>query len=345
MPKRTTAEFADVADLAKLPYFELSEDGKYLKYTGRDSGFVDFHTHVGENFFLGKPVDWFVENETKTFFPFRGAPPDMEKYAAYSFSKKMVRKTRWETIRPIIANNGIGKTHTFANMYRELTYLGFARAVVLAVDVMGSKNSERMLGYKRMLEDKFTVYASVDPKMRTAKEKLLTHIKNGARGLKIHPMMQTISPGDRRVVELCRIAGEYRLPVIFHSGWGPLVPEWQKRYVEFADFEKLVRACPETTIIMGHAGSGGYKEAVRIADKHKNVYLELSGQTPAAIKEILTELGDDRLLFGSDWPYYPIAWPMAKVLLATEGKRKSREKIMKLNALKILRKETKPGQI
>jgi predicted TIM-barrel fold metal-dependent hydrolase len=329
-------DFKDVADLARLPYFSLTGDGKQLKYKGDSGDFIDFHTHVSCNYFLGIPADLFGDCDTQTFFPFKGERLSVEGYSALSFSKKLISNTRQETVRQAFINRGIAKSHTFPNLEKEMALLKFARTVILPVEIFYSRNTDRIFSHKDKIKDKHILFASVDPKMPGALKKFEKHFKNGARGLKLHPLMQTVRPVNKNVIALCRKAGEIGIPVLFHSGWGPLIPGWQKRYSDFGDFEKLVKMCPETKIILGHAGSLSYKEAINIAFEYENVYLELSGQCPSSIKKMIKILGDDRLLFGSDWPYYPMAFPMAKVLLATEGKPKSREKIMKLNAKKLL---------
>ena len=48
-------------------------------------------------------------------------------------------------------------------------------------------------------------------------------------------------------------------------------------------------------------------------------------------------IGDERVLFGSDWPFYPFEFPLAKSLIATEGKPELREKILYKNAVRLLK--------
>jgi predicted TIM-barrel fold metal-dependent hydrolase len=134
------------------------------------------------------------------------------------------------------------------------------------------------------------------------------------------------------------LATSYHMPVLFHCGFTPLSPRWQKRFSVMEDYEKIVSWYTKTPIILGHTGIDEWEKAVQIAKKYDHVYLELSGQPPQVIKKIIQVLGDDRLLFGSDWPYYPAALPLAKVLLATEGLEKTREKLLYGNAHKLLLK-------
>jgi predicted TIM-barrel fold metal-dependent hydrolase len=43
-------------------------------------------------------------------------------------------------------------------------------------------------------------------------------------------------------------------------------------------------------------------------------------------------VGADRLLFGSDWPFYHLAVTLAKVLIVTEGRPDDRYAILRGNA-------------
>jgi hypothetical protein len=137
---------------------------------------------------------------------------------------------------------------------------------------------------------------------------------------------------------MMELATQYKLPVLFHCGHSPLSPAIHKRFSNMEDYESIVSLYRNIPIILGHSGIDAWEEAVAIAKKYEHVYLELSGQPPSIIKKMMRTLGSDRLLFGSDWPYYPTALPLAKVLLATEGNEKVREKILYANINHLLTK-------
>ena len=54
------------------------------------------------------------------------------------------------------------------------------------------------------------------------------------------------------------------------------------------------------------------------------------------IRKILDEGPTDRVLFGSDWPFYHQATAMAKVLIATEGRPEVRRQVLYGNAARLL---------
>ena len=63
---------------------------------------------------------------------------------------------------------------------------------------------------------------------------------------------------------------------------------------------------PELTIIGGHIGYPWTEEAIAVATKHENVYIDTSAYTaaryPAALVEFMRAHGRHKVLFGSNYP-------------------------------------------
>jgi len=56
---------------------------------------------------------------------------------------------------------------------------------------------------------------------------------------------------------------------------------------------------------------------LQLAQHYPNAYLEIASQSLTNVRRVLEEGPPDRILFGSDWPFYSAAMPLAKVLIAT----------------------------
>jgi predicted TIM-barrel fold metal-dependent hydrolase len=54
------------------------------------------------------------------------------------------------------------------------------------------------------------------------------------------------------------------------------------------------------------------------------------------LARLIDEVGADRLLFGSDWPFYHLAATLAKILIVTEGRPAARHAILRGNADRLL---------
>ena len=55
-----------------------------------------------------------------------------------------------------------------------------------------------------------------------------------------------------------------------------------------------------------------------------------------ALGELIERVGGERLLFGSDWPFYHLAVSLAKVLIVTRDRPDRRDAILRGNALPLL---------
>jgi predicted TIM-barrel fold metal-dependent hydrolase len=329
----------DCLALAEVPFFELDDQGRLVLAQGIADKIIDFHTHLGLHFLFAPAVDIDREDpETKTFFPLRGNPLDMEVYAALAFTPENARIMEKENLKQAWRNNGYAATHSAKNLLAELDRTRVEKSVILAIDYpLGplSRNSELYLRaaqkYPRLIP-----FVSVHAYQPGMEKKVRAFREQGAAGMKIHPPMQLVRANNPRVKKLLQLCGELGMPCLFHSGASDVAPAFQKDLPRIAYFWEPVAEMPEVTFILGHAGIHMYQEAIKLAQRHSNVYLELSGQPPARIREMLEAGLEDRLLFGSDWPFYPIAFPLAKVLLATEDAPAARQKILYDNARGLL---------
>jgi len=60
---------------------------------------------------------------------------------------------------------------------------------------------------------------------------------------------------------------------------------------------------PGATFIVGHAGLYQTGEVMRRLVARKNVWVDVSFQSPAIVRKLVTAFGPERVLFASDWPF------------------------------------------
>ncbi len=84
--------------------------------------------------------------------------------------------------------------------------------------------------------------------------------------------------------------------------------------------------------ILGHAGARDIGDAIPLARKYPNAWMEIHGQGVTRLNELIETVGPDRLLFGTDWPFYHLAATLAKVLIVTEKRPEVRRAILSGNA-------------
>jgi predicted TIM-barrel fold metal-dependent hydrolase len=158
----------------------------------------------------------------------------------------------------------------------------------------------------------------------------------GARGVKMHPAVQLMAPNHPRAMALYRHCGERDLPVLWHCGPVGIELASGRRRSQVALYEEPIASHPRTRFVLGHAGALQMEQALDLACRNPNVWLELSGQSLRNVRTILDRADPDRVVYGSDWPFYHQAIGIAKVLLATEGREDLRRKVLYGNAAALL---------
>ncbi len=112
--------------------------------------------------------------------------------------------------------------------------------------------------------------------------------------------IKTPSEGEgarKMLYPIFEAARELGIPVIIHTGEQP--------YALPATVDFVAGAFPDVNIIIAHLGTQGEMftiEALLVADRHPNVYLETSWAMPHMLIEAVHEAGADRLIFGSNCP-------------------------------------------
>src|SRR6185295_11955749 len=102
-------------------------------------------------------------------------------------------------------------------------------------------------------------------------------------------------------------------------------------------YERPIAENPRTTFVLGHSGALQFDEALELQRRYPNVWLESSSQQLSNIKRIVERADVDRVVHGSDWPFYHPAISVSKVLIATEGKPDVRHQMLWANAARLLR--------
>jgi uncharacterized protein len=154
--------------------------------------------------------------------------------------------------------------------------------------------------------------ATTDPHRGDALEVLTTaHDELGLRGLILQPAFFGMSPADHRLYPLYEFCLDRGVPVTLHTG------------VNFSSTAKIEYgrpiwvdhvACdfPDLTLVCNHGGWPWAMEAVAIAHRHENVYVEYGAISPKYVADPRGGYGPvthwmrtqitDNILLGTDWP-------------------------------------------
>lgn len=146
--------------------------------------------------------------------------------------------------------------------------------------------------------DRLIPFVTVDPKLgQAAVDELERCLANPRfRGVKFHPWLQAFASVMLRdtVMDILHVAAQHEVPILFHDGTPPYSTTYQ-----VAD---LARWSPETTIVLGHAGSADYvSPAAQLIRDLPNLYGCFCGPRPGDLIHLVELGGADKIIFGSDF--------------------------------------------
>ncbi|MFG6446204.1 amidohydrolase family protein [Microbacterium sp. P07] len=132
----------------------------------------------------------------------------------------------------------------------------------------------------------------------------------GARGLKLHPIGIRAYPHDPGFDGVYDACIEADVPIVFHSG-----PDTRGRgYSEPAVFGALAASRPELKLVLAHLGGGSWRDTAALAADHPQLMFDLSeiviwigasaGPSADDVVSLIRSIGVDRVVTGSDFPWY-----------------------------------------
>ncbi|HVN88157.1 MAG TPA: amidohydrolase family protein [Candidatus Binatia bacterium] len=327
--------FANLSELSRLPWFEMHHDR--LIVSDRSLGpVIDMHSHIALAYLLPMRVDLYRATlYTEHYLP-PCCPIDFEVYQNKNLTPAALRALKRDLTLGSISRGGMRATHTVPNLVREMDELGIVHSVLLPIDLPYiSKNAAHALAAARR-EPKLLSFGSVHPIVDRVGIRVDEQAHAGARGIKVHPAVQLIAPDHPKALALYRLCGARNLPILWHCGPVGIELRSGRRRSQVALYEKPIAEHPRTKFVLGHSGALQMERALDLACRYPNVWLELSGQSLTNVRTILDRADPDRVVYGSDWPFYHQALGIAKVLLATQGREELRSKVLFRNAARLL---------
>ena len=169
---------------------------------------------------------------------------------------------------------------------------------------------------------------------------LASDVASGAKGLKLHPVVQRIPLTSKRTFKAVEAFASFKLPILFHCGvssyyLGDEKSKEEPSYGEIHHSEKLVKAFPQVNFIAGHAGLYEVKDVIELLSKYKNVWVDISFQSPSTIRRLIKAFGPEKVLYASDWPYGDRVTAIKTVKAACTGDKGVEKRIFFENAAEL----------
>ena len=179
--------------------------------------------------------------------------------------------------------------------------------------------------------DRLFGYVSASP-YYSQTEEFEKYFKNpNMLGIKIHALCQETEIDDERYAPAYEFANKNKLPVLFHT-WN----DWEVEKVI-----SVAKKYPDASLIIGHSAVTDYTAklcVIKACREYDNIYADTAISTTydGAIDWIVDKIGSDKLLYGSDLPFFDARQGFGRVAMSnlSDG---DKEKIFGLNAKRIFK--------
>ena len=331
--------------LAELPWFDVDGRGQLRCVAERVPETIDMHCHLGIAVLFSPEIDLQGSpGRTRHLLECdEGCRLDLDVYANSNFTESGLRTLRNSTLAQGLWGSALAKTQTIPNLLAEMDAMRVQQSHILPIK-MGLPFSDQLTETWRaaILEsgsgDRLIPGQSVHPRGSVRLEQLRAHATDGARLVKLHPTVQAFYPDDPDMMALYEEAQDLGLIIFFHGGRAGIEPGSRQRYAMPRHYEAVLSNFPRLQVILGHGGARDMGAMLELASRYDNAWLGIHGQGLSALDRMIEKSGGERLLFGSDWPFYHIGMSLAKVLLCTDtpGRQSVRRAILRDNALQLL---------
>jgi predicted TIM-barrel fold metal-dependent hydrolase len=132
----------------------------------------------------------------------------------------------------------------------------------------------------------------------------------GLKGLKLHPTMHGYHFADHGLLDpIFEAADRNRLVVLVNALDDPFCAP--------LSIEEIARNFPKTPVLIAHMGTvWNLNEAILVAKRNPNIYLETSGSQLLDVKLAYRSVGAGQIVMGTDWPGNDFDLERAKIARA-----------------------------
>jgi predicted TIM-barrel fold metal-dependent hydrolase len=201
----------------------------------------------------------------------------------------------------------------------EMDLCRIERSILLPVNCEKSHacmpSNEEVAQTVRRQGSRFVGFSSVDPNtgQDALRELRRSHDELGLRGLKLNPALQNFDPTSPAALEIYREAERLEMPILIHTGI-TFSNRFSIRYNQPLPMDDIARKHPKLRICLAHMGWPWVWDAVAVAVRNPNVYLDTAGTFAGTPLETIRQITSlipvraienvvgNRLMFGSDYP-------------------------------------------
>lgn len=153
-----------------------------------------------------------------------------------------------------------------------------------------------IIGLQEAHPDRFIGFGQVMPQDDDAVDTVHELAARGIRGLKLHPSMHGYHVADHGLLDpVFEACAQHGMIVLINA--------LDDAFCAPFAIEEIAKDHPEVPTIIAHMGAvWNVPEAIIVAERRENVYLETSATLMADVKRAYARVGADKILMGSEWP-------------------------------------------
>ncbi|WP_022667372.1 amidohydrolase family protein [Desulfospira joergensenii] len=237
------------------------------------------------------------------------------------------------------------KPQTLDEVVADLDRFNVRKAVITGRDcetTYGAKsNNDSVIEFVSKYPEKFIGFVGLDPhKGMKAIEELKVSVNDlGLRGGAVDPYLAQIYANDAKYYPIYSKCCELDVPIVFTTGPATLVPNAIIDHVAPRYIDVVARDFPELKLIISHGGYPWVNEAIIVAERNRNVYIDLSEYEFSPMSEAYIQAANtmipDKILYASAHPFVDFKQAL-KTYESLDFKPEVRQKIMHDNAAKLL---------
>ncbi|GMQ63600.1 amidohydrolase family protein [Vallitalea maricola] len=340
--------------LKNCPELELTEFGDFKIRNDyvKNYEIIDFHCHIFDGLkmmfppILGK-ADSSMNSSLfdNSCFPFSIDSFDINKVYFTKWPDSLFSINGIRTKIKLQIGGFVLRKATAERLLRDMSLNNISKSVVMQIN---PKNTNSSLKMEEIItsHNNLMTFGSIHPHDDNIKEKVEQYISLDIKGWKVNPHVTGVPINSKETLDLIKILSDTKLPILSCSGLG--APEYflntrifsnkKKKELEtqrISMFYDMLSLFPSTKFILAHCGLYESDELINLMKVFPNIYTDISAQSANNIKKINNAIGSERLLFGTDYPFFNHAFSIVSVLRATL-KEEDRCNIFSRNATRVL---------
>ncbi|KAA9165509.1 amidohydrolase family protein [Amycolatopsis acidicola] len=153
-----------------------------------------------------------------------------------------------------------------------------------------------IIGLAAKFPERLFGFGQVRPQDDDAPAEVARIADAGLPGLKLHPTLHGYFVSDHGLLDpLFRVCAERGLIVLINALDDP--------FCHPLAIEEIAKGFPEVPTIIGHMGAvWNVPDAITVAERNPNIYLDTSATLLSDVRRAYSRLGPEKIVMGTEWP-------------------------------------------